>query len=217
MKKVIIALLMVMATTAMNSQTKFSVEAGPQISPDFSWRIGGNADIPISSRLSVVPGLYLSNRHRVTKEDYRYEKDGTLYTNSKESSFHANYITLPLRLGIRIGRLNAVNSKWQILGGPYIAYGTNGKGTITETVNGIRNKTKYDSFENNGMFKSRWDYGFDSEIQYTYKNKIKLGAFVESGFKELYQSDNDLGKVIDEVFKVNTMNITAGIIVGYQF
>lgn len=217
MKKVIIALLMIMATSDMNSQTKFSVEAGPQYSPDFSWRIGGNADIPISSRLSIVPGLYLSNRHRVTKENYSYEKDGTLYTNSKESSFHANYITLPLRLGIRIGRLNAINSKWQILVGPYIAYGTNGNGTITETNNGIRNKTKYDSFGNNGMFKSRWDYGFDSEIQYTYKNKIKLGAFVECGFKELYQSDNDLGKVIDELFKINTVNISAGIVVGYQF
>lgn len=217
MKKVIIALLMVMATTAMNSQTKFSVEAGPQYSPNISWRIGGNADIPISSRLSIVPGLYLSNRHRMTKEDYRYEKNGTLYTKSKESSFHANYITLPLRLGIRIGRLNAVNSKWQILGGPYIAYGTNASGTMTEIENGINTQTKYSPFEINGMVTSRWDYGFDSEIQYTYKNKIKLGAFVESGFKELYQSDNDLGKVVDELFKVNTVNITAGIIVGYQF
>jgi len=217
MKKVIIALLMIMATTDMNSQTKFSVEAGPQYSPDFSWRIGGNADIPISSRLSVVPGLYLSNRHRVTKENYSYEEGETRHAYSNESSFHANYITLPLRLGIRIGRLNAVNSKWQILGGPYIAYGTNGSGTMTKIENGIRSQTKYDSFENNGMFKSRWDYGFDSEIQYTYKNKIKLGAFVESGFKKLYQSDNDLGKVLDELFKVNTINITAGIIVGYQF
>ncbi|MDN5553839.1 outer membrane beta-barrel protein [Prevotella sp.] len=217
MKKVIIALLMIMATTDMNSQTKFSVEAGPQYSPDFSWRIGGNADIPISSRLSVVPGLYLSNRHRVTKENYSYEEGETRHTYSKESSFHANYITLPLRLGIRIGRLNAVNSKWQILVGPYIAYGTNGSGTMTKIENGIRSQTKYSPFEINGMVTSRWDYGFDSEIQYTYKNKIKLGAFMESGFKKLYQSDNDLGKVLDELFKVNTINISAGIIVGYQF
>jgi len=40
---------------------------------------------------------------------------------------------------------------------------------------------------------------------------------VESGFKKLYESDNDFGKVIDELFKVNTINVTAGIVVGYQF
>lgn len=67
------------------------------------------------------------------------------------------------------------------------------------------------------MYKSRWDYGLDSEIQYTYKNRIKLGAYVESGFKKLYESDNDFGKVINELFKVNTINVTAGIVVGYQF
>ena len=50
------------------------------------------------------------------------------------------------------------------------------------------------------MFKSRWDYGFDSEIQYTYKNKIKLGAFMESGFKKLYQSDIYFDKVFDLFF-----------------
>jgi hypothetical protein len=216
MKKVIIASLMIMATSNMDSQTKFNVEAGPQYSPNLSWRIGVNSEIPISNRLSVVPGIYWSSRHRVTKESISHTDEEGTYNKSKESSFHANYITLPVRLGIRISRLNSIN-KLQILVGPYIAYGTNGKGTITETVNGIKNDVKYDSFENNGMFKSRWDYGLDSEIQYTYKNKIKLGVFVENGFKKLYESDNDFEKVIDELFKVNMNNISAGIVVGYQF
>ena len=216
MKKLSIALLLIMATLNVNSQTKFSIEAGPQYSPDLSWRIGVNSDIPISSRLSVVPGLYWSNRHRVTKENSSYEDEGGTYNKSKESSYSANYITLPVRLGIRISRLNSIN-KLQILVGPYIAYGTNGNGTITKIVTGIENDVKYDSFGNNGMYKSRWDYGLDSEIQYTYKNKFQLGVFVESGFKKLYESDNDFEKVMDDLFKINTVNVTAGIVVGYQF
>lgn len=216
MKNLCIALLIMMATTNAYSQTRFSVEAGPQYSPNLSWRIGLNSEIPISNRLSVVPGLYWSNRHRITKESFSYTDENESYNKSNESSFHANYITLPVRLGIRISRLNSIN-KLQILVGPYIAYGTNGKGTVTYIKNGIETATKYDSFGDNGMYKSRWDYGLDSEIQYTYKNRIKLGAYVESGFKKLYESDNDFGKVIDELFKVNTINVTAGIVVGYQF
>ena len=216
MKNLCIALLIMMATTNAYSQTRFSVEAGPQYSPNLSWRIGLNSEIPISNRLSVVPGLYWSNRHRITKESFSYTDENESYNKSNESSFHANYITLPVRLGIRIGRLNSIN-KLQILVGPYIAYGTNGKGTVTNIKNGIETATKYDSFGNNGMYKSRWDYGLDSEIQYTYKNKFKLGVFVESGFKKLYESDNDFEKVMDDLFKINTVNVTAGIVVGYQF
>lgn len=216
MKKLSIALLLIIATLNVNSQTKFSIEAGPQYSPDLSWRIGINSEIPISSRLSFIPGLYWSNRHRVTKENSSYQNEGGTYNKSNEASFHANYITLPVRLGIRISRLNSIN-KLQILVGPYIAFATNGKGTVKDIVNGIETNTKYDSFGNKGMYKSRWDYGLDSEIQYTYKNRFKIGAYVESGLKKMYESDDDLGKVMDDLFKINTVNVTAGIVIGYQF
>ncbi len=217
MKRFLFFILIIYSSTVVNAQIKYSIEGAPQYSPDISWKIGGNVDIPISKRFSIVSGLHWSDRNRTKKGTQTITSGQETETRTKESSFNANFITIPVRLAIRIGKLSNYENKWRILVGPYIAYGISGNGNIKTSINGNEEKQDVKSFGNEGLYRTRWDYGLSSEIQYIHKDHFKLGAYMEDGFRDLYKSDNAFESIMDDLFVVSKINLTVGLSIGYIF
>lgn len=120
-------------------------------------------------------------------------------------------------MAIRIGKLSNYENKWRILVGPYIAYGISGNGNIKTSINGNEEKQDVKSFGNEGLYRTRWDYGLSSEIQYIHKDHFKLGAYMEDGFRDLYKSDNAFESIMDDLFVVSKINLTVGLSIGYIF
>ena len=106
MKRFLFFVIIIYSATIVKAQIKYSIEGAPQFSPDISWRVGGNIEMPISKRFSIVSGLHWSDRHRIKKNTTTITSDQEKEIRTKESSFNANFITIPVRLAIRIGTLS---------------------------------------------------------------------------------------------------------------
>lgn len=217
MKRFLFFALIICYTTVVNAQIKYSIEAAPQSSPDISWKIGGNIEVPISKRFSIVSGLHWSDRHRTKKTTQTATSYQEIETKTIKSSFNANFITIPIRLGIRIGKLSNYKNEWRVLVGPYIAYGISGNGNIKTTINGNEEKENVNAFGSDGLYRTRFDYGLSSEIQYIHKDHFNIGLYMENGFRDLYKSDNAFESIMDDLFVVSKINITVGLSVGYIF
>ena len=217
MKRFLFFVIIIYSATIVKAQIKYSIEGAPQFSPDISWRVGGNIEMPISKRFSIVSGLHWSDRHRIKKNTTTITSDQEKEIRTKESSFNANFITIPVRLAIRIGTLSNYKNKWRVLLGPYIAYGISGNGNIKTSINGKENNEDVKTFGNDGLYRTRWDYGLSSEIQYIHKDHFNMGIFMENGFRDLYKSDNAFESIMDDLFVVSKINITVGFSVGYIF
>lgn len=221
MRLLIIALLCLAACCIpARSQVNYSVELGPQLSPSLSWRAGVALDVPINHRYSIASGLYYVTRHRTESEKKNVSVgnpdtgDRDIFSMTTEYNTHGRYLQIPVGLGMNFDRANG--DHYSLIIGCYLAYGIGGKTKVrTESRNTVK-RTEYSSF-GDGFIHPRFDYGLNVEYKYAFRGHFQLGAYTEIGFKRIYHSPSLSTEIISELFKINAINLTLGVSVGYRF
>lgn len=203
---------------AASSQAKVSISVCPQYNESFGVRAGTDLSIPFNSRWSFEPGIYWSLRNRNSSR-FREYGGSNGETNKITSDFHdsAHFLTIPLRMGVRLTGDPHGDFVLKLLFGPYIAYGIDGTSKCSVIENGVEKQTETGAFDANGRYRSRCDYGINSGLNVLLKKHILLGVFLETGCRKIYNSNSVAEDILGEIFIVNKINMAAGLTVGYRF
>ncbi len=187
----------------------YGIEVAPQLSPGISYRAGANFSIPLKGKLSIDPGLFLTMYSRTSSGESK--KNGI--SAKHERAVHGQFLQLPVRLGIN--NMSIHGNLFQILVGPYFAYGLGGNTKITDINNGNKTVQNVPSFSES--FSSRFDWGFDIEVQYYIRKHYQLGLYFQSGFKKIYNPQSKAEALLGEIFIVSKINLALGLSLGYRF
>ncbi len=213
-------LCMAACSIPASSQVNYSVELGPQLSTALSWRAGVALDIPINNRYSIASGFYYVTRHHTDSETTNVSVgnpdtgDRDIFSMTADYNTHGRYIQIPVGLGLNFDRANG--DHYALIVGCYMAYGIGGKTKVrTESRNTVK-RTEYSSF-GDGFIHPRFDYGLNVEYKYAFHGHFQLGAYAEVGFKQIYHSPSIYSEILSELFKINAINLTLGVSVGYRF
>lgn len=208
-----LAALMAASASAQDNKVKFSINAGPQLSPATGATAGVDALIPFGqSRWGFEPGVYWSYRHYTSNKTKNGDKE------SYDDKLH--YINVPLRFAARVAGQADGPFNLSIVFGPYFAYGLDGtsRSTVIKDGTTIREiNSKADAFSDDGRMESRFDYGLNFGLNAVVKQHLKLAFFTEIGLKDIYRQNGFAEDLIGDIFGITKINIGAGITVGYQF
>lgn len=205
---IILAIAVVWPVSAQERMA-YGIEVAPQLSPGISYRAGANLSIPLRGKLSIDPGLFLTMYNRTSSGESK--KDGN--TTKHKRAIHGQFLQIPLRLGI-----NNETSKgniYQILVGPYFAYGIGGNTKFTEISNGTKSIRNVASFSES--YSSRFDWGFDVEFQYYIRKHYQIGLYLQTGCKKIYTPENIADAIFGDIFIVGKINLAFGVSLGYRF
>jgi hypothetical protein len=184
-------------------------EVAPQLSPGISYRTGANLSIPLRGKLSIDPGLFLTMYNRTSSGESKKNGNSTKH----ERAIHGQFLQIPLRLGIN----NETNkgNLYQILVGPYFAYGIGGNTKLTEISNQAKSIRNVASFSES--YSSRFDWGFDVEFQYYIHKHYQIGLYLQTGCKKIYTPENIADAIFGDIFIVGKINLALGVSLGYRF
>lgn len=204
-------ILAIMAFLPVSARERvgYGVEVAPQLSPGISYRVGAGLSIPLRGKLSIDPGLYLTMYNRTSSGESR--KDGV--STKHERAIHGQFLQMPVRLGINNETANG--NLWQILVGPYFAYGIGGNTKLTEICGGTKSIRNVASFPES--YSSRFDWGFDVEFQYYIRKHYQIGLYLQTGCKKIYTPENVAEAIFSEIFIVGKINLALGLSLGYRF
>lgn len=213
MKFFIALLISFFVTTLVPAQVKLDIIISPQVNESLGVRLGSNLNLPINSRWSFMPGVYWSLRNRESTENSTY--NGL----KKEIEYHdyAHFVTLPLRLGLQIPCKDEEHLAIKFFFGPYIAYGICGTSKSTINTGGVKTKYEVGSFDSNGRYKDRLDYGLNYGLNALIKQHYIVGIFNEFGLRKIYNTNNAVEDIFGELFLINKINFALGLSLGYQF
>lgn len=215
----VLSAFMAVGTWAQEGGVSISVNAGPQWSSHLGVTAGVDALIPFGkSRWGFEPGLYWSMRNTNVENTTKLTTDNTKSTITKEYSDKTHYISVPLRVALRVVGHDDSAFKMSLLFGPYLAYGLGGTSHCTVTKDGAVTKSQEDAFGDKGRLQSRFDYGLNMGISAVVRHHVRIGVFTEIGLKDIYRptslAEDIIGDLLGGVTKVNT---NVGVTVGYQF
>lgn len=212
----VIGAMLLMGPLAL-AQVKVSVLACPQFNEAFGVRIGSNFDIPLNSRWSLVPGAYWSFRNRSSYEYHEYSTNNEV--SKKDYHFYdkAHFLTLPIRMGVRLAGKSEGKFSMKLLFGPYLAYGIKGSSECKIVENGIEEQRETGAFDPQGRYRTRWDYGLNSELYVLLQQHLHFGFFTEIGCRKIYNANTVIEDIWGEIYLVNKINVALGLSLGYQF
>ena len=205
----IILAIAVVSPVFAQERMAYGIEVAPQLSPGISYRAGANLSVPLRGKLSIAPGLFLTMYNRTSSGESK--KNGN--TTKHKRAIHGQFLQIPLRLGI-----NNETSKgniYQILVGPYFAYGIGGNTKFTEISNGTKSIRNVASFSES--YSSRFDWGFDVEFQYYIRKHYQIGLYLQTGCKKIYTPENAADAIFGDIFIVGKINLAFGVSLGYRF
>ncbi len=213
-KFLLLSFIFLSAIAYVSAQTKsnLNIVASPQFNENFSVRAGVDVDIQFNKRWSFVPGAHWSLRSRNEHETLTVN-DVTTTVDYKDRS---HFITVPLRCGVRINSVNNENFALKLLFGSYLAYGVDGTSKSTENRAGVITTKKVNAFGKEGHLCSRFDYGLNVGINGIIKQHYIVGAFAETGLRNIYEPNNLFDAIVGEIYNINS-NLAFGITLGYRF
>lgn len=210
--RIIAAIILGIAVfSAISAQERmaYGIEVAPQLSPGISYRAGANLSIPLRGKLSIDPGLFLTMYNRTSSGESK--KNGNITKHKR--AIHGQFLQMPLRLGINNETTNG--NLFQILVGPFFAYGIGGNTKLTDISNGTKSIRNVASFPES--FSSRFDWGFDVEFQYYIHKHYQLGLYLQTGCKKIYTPESVAEAIFSEIFIVGKINLAFGVSLGYRF
>ena len=212
MNRIVFITIMAIASIAANAQVKVSAIVSPEVNSSLGIRAGADFDIPISKRLSIVPGAYWQMRHRQIEEVEQF-LDGSRTESVIDTKAH--FLTVPVRLGLKV--YERENLSFQLLEGFYAAYGIGGTTNtkITELVR--QTETSSPAFGKGQRYRSRFDYGLNIGAKATINKHYVVGLNSEFGFKQIYDLQRGLAGAIASIIPGVSTNLSLGLTVGYQF
>lgn len=140
---------------------------------------GGYANIPVSSNVSVEPGIYYSTKGYALTGAYTV-KGIDILTADATAKLHADYIEMPVLLK---GNFNGL----QIFAGPQLSYLTNSSLNIRAGLAGIN--LLHSSMDVTNQM-NRWDVGITGGIGYQFTNGIRITGSYERGLSKVDAGQN---------------------------
>lgn len=211
MKTILTTILMLLLAhlACAQNRVQYGIEVAPQLSPGISYRTGANLSIPLRGKLSFDPGLFMTMYNRTSSG--KSSKNGI--STKHKRAVHGQFLQMPLRLGINNETIQG--NLFQILVGPYFAYGLGGNTKITDTIDGVKTVRNVASFAES--YSSRFDWGFDVEFQYFIRKHYQIGLYLQTGCKKIYNPENVAEAIFSEIFIVGKINLAFGLSFGYRF
>ena len=203
---------MALASIVASAQVKVSAIVSPEVNLGLGIRAGADFDIPISERLSIVPGAHWQMRHRQI-EEAEHLLDGSRTESDIDTKAH--FLTVPVRLGLKV--YESENLTCQLLEGFYAAYGIGGTTNTTVTELGRQTETSSPAFGKDQRYRSRFDYGLNIGAKTTFNKHYVVGLNSEFGFKRIYDLQRGLAGAIASIIPGVSTNLSLGLTVGYQF
>jgi len=205
----IILTMAILSPVSAQERMTYGIEVAPQLSPGISYRAGANLSIPLRGKLSIDPGLFLIMYNRTSSGESKQNGNSTKH----ERAIHGQFLQIPLRLGINNATIHG--NLFQILVGPYFAYGIGGNTKLTEINNGTKSIRNVASFSES--YSSRFDWGFEAEFQYYIRKHYQIGLYLQTGCKKIYTPENVAEAIFSEIFIVGKINLALGVSFGYRF
>lgn len=140
---------------------------------------GINAAIPVTTNISVEPGLYYSQKGYEMRGELNIKGAEFIGANAK-AQLISHYVDLPLLLK---GDFNG----FQIFAGPQVSYLTKADLRTTAGVLGFNVfNRKMDATEE----LNRWDAGIKAGVGYQFKNGFSISAAYDHGLSKLDANKN---------------------------
>lgn len=212
MNRLLLMTLMALASIVASAQVKVSAIVSPEANSYLGFRAGADFDIPISERLSIVPGAHWQMRHRQIEKAEHFP-DGRITESDIDTKAH--FLTVPVRLGLKV--YESENLSFQFLEGLYAAYGIGGTTSTTITELGRQTETSSPAFGKGQRYRSRFDYGLNIGAKATINKHYVVGLNSEFGFKRIYDVQGGLVGAIASIIPGVSTNLSLGLSVGYQF
>jgi hypothetical protein len=140
---------------------------------------GGYANIPVSSNVSVEPGIYYSSKGYALTGAYTV-KGIEILTADATAKLHNDYIEMPVLLK---GKFKGL----QIFAGPQLSYLTNSSLNISAGLAGI-NLLHSKMDVTNQM--NRWDVGITVGVGYQFSNGLRITGSYERGLSKVDAGQN---------------------------
>jgi hypothetical protein len=156
-----------------------------------SFSVGVFADAPVSTSLSIQPGLYYTG------------KGGSISGSGATLKSKINYIQLPVNV---VYNVPVSAGKFFFGAGPYAAVGVNGKNEIKGGGQSISEDIEFGDSAN-ATYK-RADFGATGLVGFTFTNGLLLKANYDLGLSNI-SADNTSGE--------NIKNRVVGLSVGFTF
>lgn len=141
--------------------------------------VGLNAAIPVSANVSVVPGIYYTQKGYELRGSMGIKGLEFMGANAK-AALQSNYVQVPLLLQGDFGGL-------QLFAGPHVSYLTSADLKLSAGVLGIDlvNKTMDATDQLN-----RWDAGITAGVGYRFGNGLNLSASYDYGLMRIDAGEN---------------------------
>ncbi len=199
MKKQILLLIAIAATTISFAQKKISVGIKAGISHsglrgeamnnlqeliDFAdgyistsnrtgFFAGANVSVPLTNNISIEPGLYYSQKGYALKGELNVKGLEFLGANAK-AQLNTQYIDLPVLIKANLGGL-------ELFGGPQLSYLA--KADLRTTAGALGFNLYDKKFDATGEL-NKWDAGLIGGIGYQLSNGINISASYEHGLSK---------------------------------
>lgn len=178
MKKLFVILLLLFINYSGYSQVSFGAKSGINIATTknliaypknrIGWYAGGFATIPFRKKFFLQPELLYSSKGHRAIIDY-----SQIQLPDFKSSIRLNYLNALILLGYHI------DHKTSLAFGPELGYLTSTHMVIDDNEN----------FNVSKNYPTKFDAGFDVEINYKIVNTVGIEALYHYGFNTLYSTD----------------------------
>lgn len=194
------------------AQTSYGIKAGTNLSKitnledqkyNPSYFITGYADIPLSGRFSLQPGISLQGKGTKTEGPiFSYDQKPT---GVSKETLNSMSIEIPINA---VYYVPAGSGDFFLSAGAYLGYNISGELKQTLTSNGKSiNDSKDVIYSGSNKMMNRWDAGLNFAIGYKFKN----GFLVQGGYSLGLLNQN--ASKSSKNFQNRSMNFG----VGYQF
>lgn len=210
--KTILSSLAVVALSicAANAQTTYGLKAGmnfgkitnydsQKLMP--SYFVTGFADIPLSGRFSIQPGISLQGKGTRIEDEIPIFQESSTATQKSDLNLMSIEIPVNAVYYVPVG-----NGDIFLSAGPYLGYNISGK-IKNSTLNSNSTRSEDISFSGNNKMMNRWDAGINFAVGYKLSNGLLIQAGYGLGLSNLNASENS------KKFSTRTMNFG----IGYQF
>ena len=182
----------------------------PEMTSGVGVKAGTDLSITLNNRLSIVPGIYWEMRNKVFDEHSSTGKD-------RHARDINHYISVPVRLGVRLFGSSSSDVSGSILAGPYVSYGLGGTSRYRITKDGVTTNFSYDAFSKESQCPERFDYGVNAAFNLLIRQHFIVGVNTEFGFKHIYQTHNLIADFAFSFFPGASTHLALGLNLGYRF
>jgi hypothetical protein len=141
---------------------------------------GGSVNIPVSSNVSIEPGLYYDQKGYMLKGSYDFKGFASIFSPSAKAQLNQNYISMPVLVK---GNFNG----FEVFAGPQVSYLA--KSDLHVSAGALGFNAYNNHFDVADQF-SKVDFGMLGGVGYQFANGFNIRAAYDRGFTKVDANRN---------------------------